>query len=383
MKEYITTRNLIYVLFFVSFLSALRGIMLPLAADELQYAEIGKNIVTKGQYSLFGEPSTFTPVLPFLVSLFYMKSAPALGFALVKIFNLILMVIGLRFCFLFLKKVNIPVNIALIIILLSVTNNTIVSWSSLIYPESILFCSFWIFLYFIIDRIEYPKQVLYILIPLFFLIITRYLYAVFLLIAGYYIFEYLIRLYVAKEFKSVYKVILISLICFVPLLLWFKYVMFVESQIHLDQSYFKRFKDNGIVYNIQAGLGLIKHDEVARVNGIPAFISLFVPVTGLRNWIVSIGLILVFCYGFFTKWKIKEFRIIALSIFLVMGGLIFAGTGFSRYWLVLLPAFWIGFYLFFISFKLNEKYFEKLALMLSVLYVFNELRLDYMILNKL
>lgn len=383
MKKYLTQRSLIYILFFISLISALRGMFFPLASDEIQYAEIGKNIITKGQYSLFGQPSTFTPTLPFLVALFYLKSIPALGFVLVRIFNLILMIIGLRFCFLFLKKIPISTNIALLIILLSATNNVIVTWCTAIYPESILFCFFWIFLYYIIDRIESPKQVLYFLIPLSFLIITRYLFVVFLVIAGYYILKYLIRLYLAKDYRSIYKVIMISFICMLPLLVWFKYVLFVENEVYLDQSYFKRFKENDILYNIKSGLGLLKHDEAMRVNGIPAFISLFVPITGLRNWIVSLGLIVVFCYGFFTKRNVKNLRIVSLSIFLVMGGLIMAGTGFSRYWLILLPAFWIGFYLFYTSFKLNEKHFEKLALLLSIIYILNEFRLDYMLLNKL
>jgi hypothetical protein len=383
MKKIFTTTNLIYALLVISFVSALRLMLFPLASDEIQYAEIGKNIVTKGQYSLFGVPSTFTPTLPFLVALFYIKSMPALSFVLIRIVNIVLMTIGFRFCYLFLKKINISANIALLIVLLSATNDTVVTWCTAIYPESILFCFFWMFLYYVIDRIESPKQILYFLVPLFFLIITRYLYGVFLLIAAYYIVEYLMRLYAAKDFKSIYKVILISFICLVPLLLWFKYVLMVENEVYLDQSYFKRYKDNDLFYNIKAGLGLIKHEEVMRINGIPAFVSLFVPVTGLRNWIASVGLILVFCYGFYTKWNSKEFRLVAIAIFLVMIGLIFAGTGFSRYWLVLLPAIWVGFYLFFISFKFNEKYFEILALMLSILYVLNELRLDYMLLNKL
>ncbi|HNP32563.1 MAG TPA: hypothetical protein PKN96_04675 [Flavobacterium sp.] len=383
MKKILTQKNLIYALLVISFVSALRGMFFPLASDEIQYAEIGKNIVTKGQYSLFGQPSTFTPTLPFLVALFYFKSMPTIGFIFVRIFNLLLMVIGLKFCFSFLKKINIPTNISLLIILLSATNNVIVTWCTAIYPESILFCFFWMFLYYVIDRIESPKQILYFIIPLFFLIITRYLYGVFLLIAGFYILEYLIRLFNQSEYKTIYKVIVISFICLVPLLLWFKYVLSVENEVYLDQSYFKRFKDNDIFYNIKCGLGIIKHDEAMRINGIPAFISLFVPMTGLRNWIVSLGLIFIFSYGFFTKWKVRAYRTVALAVFLVMLGLIFAGTGFSRYWLVLLPACWIGFYLFYTSLKVNEKYFEKLALILSVVYVVNELRIDYMLLNKL
>jgi hypothetical protein len=383
MKFFLNSKFIIYSLLLISFLSSLRNLMFPLVGDELQYAEIGKNIIINGNYSLYGIPSTFTPSLPFLVALFYSKSFPLIGYTMVKLVNLLLMIIGLRFAYLFFKKINLSSTVSLLIVLLTATNNVFVNWATTIYPEAILFCCLWIFLYYIIDKIQSPKQVFYFLIPFVLLMMTRYLYGVFVIIIGYYILNYFIDRYQKKDFNSIYKVLLISVVCMLPLLVWFKYVYLVEKEVYVDQSYFTRFKNNDLFYNIKAGLGLVKHDEVGKINGIPAFVSLFVPVTGLRNWIVSIVLIASFCFGFVTKWKSKEMRLLFIAIALVMLGLIIAGTGFSRYWLVLLPGFWVGFYLLFNYFKIKDSYFEKCALLLSIIYVANELRLDLLIYNKL
>lgn len=383
MKFFLNSKFIIYSFLLISFLSSLRNLMFPLVGDELQYAEIGKNIIIKGEYSLYGIPSTFTPSLPFLVALFYSKSFPVIGYTMVKLVNLLLMIIGLRFAYLFFKKINLSSTVSLLIVLLTATNNVFVNWATTIYPEAILFCCLWVFLYYIIDKIQSPKQVFYFLIPFVLLMMTRYLYGVFIIIIGYYILNYFIDRYQKKDFKSIYQVLLISMVCMLPLLLWFKYVYLVEKDLYVDQSYFTRFKNNDLFYNIKAGLGLVKHDEVGKINGIPAFVSLFVPVTGFRNWIVSILLIASFCFGFITNWKSKEIKLLFIAIALVMLGLIIAGTGFSRYWLVLLPGFWVGFYLLFNYFKIKDSYFEKCALLLSMIYIANELRLDLLIYNKL
>jgi len=383
MKFFDTVKYIIYTLLFITLISSLRNLFFPLIADELQYAEIAVNCMTKGAYSLSGVPSTFTPTLPFLIALFYSKSFPIVGFAAVKFFNLILMIVGLRFVHLTLKKVNIPTNISLIIVLLTAVNTIFVSWSTAVYPEAILFCFFWIFIFYVLDEIKSPRQILFFLIPFSILVITRYLYGVCIFIVGYFIWNYLIKLIQSKDYQNIYKLVLYSLVCVLPLIIWFKYVYLVEKEITIEQSYFTRFKENDIFYNIKAGLGIIQHAEVNKINGIPAFVSLFLPVTGLRNWIISIGLIAAFCFGYITKWKIKEYRLIFITIILIMLGLIFAGTGFSRYWLVLLPGYWLGFYFCFSYLKIEDNYFEKISLLLAVIYVINELRLDYLIVSKL
>jgi hypothetical protein len=383
MKFFETVKYIIYTLLFITLISSLRNLFFPLIADELQYAEIAVNCMTKGAYSLSGVPSTFTPTLPFLIALFYSKSFPIVGFAAVKFFNLILMIVGLRFVHLTLKKVNIPANISLIIVLLTAVNTIFVSWSTAVYPEAILFCFFWIFIFYVLDEIKSPRQILFFLIPFSILAITRYLYGVCIFIVGYFIWNYLIKLIQSKDYQNIYKLVLYSVVCVLPLIIWFKYVYLVEKEITIEQSYFTRFKENDIFYNIKAGLGIIQHAEVNKINGIPAFVSLFLPVTGLRNWIISIGLIAAFCFGYISKWKIKEYRLIFITIILIMLGLIVAGTGFSRYWLVLLPGYWLGFYFCFSYLKIEDNYFEKISLLLAVIYVINELRLDYLIVSKL
>ena len=383
MKFFDIVKYIIYTLLFITLISSLRNLFFPLVADELQYAEIAVNCMTKGAYSLSGVPSTFTPTLPFLIALFYSKSFPIVGFAAVKFFNLILMIVGLRFVYLTLKKLNIATNISLIIVLLTAVNTIFVSWSTAVYPEAILFCFFWIFIFYVLDEIKSPRQILFFLIPFSILVITRYLYGVCIFIVGYFIWNYLIKLIQSKDYQNIYKLVLYSLVCVLPLIIWFKYVYLVEKEITIEQSYFTRFKENDIFYNIKAGLGIIQHAEVNKINGIPAFVSLFLPVTGLRNWIISIGLIATFCFGYITKWKIKEYRLIFITIILIMLGLIVAGTGFSRYWLVLLPGYWLGFYFCFSYLKIEDNYFEKISLLLAVIYVINELRLDYLIVSKL
>lgn len=383
MKFFDIVKYIIYTLLFITLISSLRNLFFPLVADELQYAEIAVNCMTKGAYSLSGVPSTFTPTLPFLIALFYSKSFPIVGFAAVKFFNLILMIVGLRFVYLTLKKVNISADISWIIVLLTAVNTIFVSWSTAVYPEAILFCFFWIFIFYVLDEIKSPRQVLFFLIPFSILVITRYLYGVCIFIVGYFIWNYLKKLIQSKDYQNIYKLVLYSLVCVLPLIIWFKYVYLVEKEINIEQSYFTRFKENDIFYNIKAGLGIIQHAEVNKINGIPAFVSLFLPVTGLRNWIISIGLIAAFCFGYITKWKVKEYRVVFITMILIMLGLIAAGTGFSRYWLVLLPGYWLGFYFCFNYLKIKDNYFEKLSLLLAVIYVINELRLDYLIVSKL
>lgn len=383
MKFTLNTRYIIYCLISISLLSALRNLFLPLFGDELEYVETAKNIITKGQYYSYGIPSTFTPSLPLLVSLFYSQSEPILGFMAAKFFNFILMLIGLRFLHLFLKKLNISPEIALIIIMLTVVNCNFVNWSAAIYPESILFCFLWIFLNYIVEDIKKPTQVLYVLVPFIVLLITRYLYGVFIFIVAYMLLKYILELYKNKDFNSIYKVVILTICCMLPVLLWFKYVYNVEHNVDINQNYFTRFKEHDAFYNIKAGLGLIQHSEVGKINGLPAFVSLFVPIMGFRNWIISVLLIATFCFGFISKWKIKELRLLFIVILLIMFGLILAGTGFNRYWLVLLPGFWVGFYLFFKHFNFKDTYFVKLSILLAIVYVINELRLDYLILSKI
>jgi hypothetical protein len=168
-----------------------------------------------------------------------------------------------------------------------------------------------------------------------------------------------------------------------PLIFWFKYVYNIEQNNLSEISYFNRFKtENQLLYNIKSGLGIIKHSEVNRVNGIPAFISLFIPITGLRDYVTSIILILAFIYGYIRKNNSLGIKILLTAILLTMLGLIFAGTGFSRYWLILLPSFLLGYYFLVQKLNIKDKWFVYVSQIVCFIYIVNEIRIDFLILNK-
>ena len=157
----------------------------------------------------------------------------------------------------------------------------------------------------------------------------------------------------------------------------------VDEQNLTEIRYVSRFKvDNPLLYNIKCGLGLEQHYEVDKINGIPAFISLFVPKTGIRSHIVSVILIGGFVFGYYRKLKSNEIKKLAISIIMIMFGFLIAGTGFSRYWLVLLPGFYLGYYFLFKSFNIKEKWFIYLSQLLALIYIVNEIRLDIIILER-
>ena len=369
-------------LILISFASSLRALFLPLFGDENTYSKIAQNIILHGEYALNGKPSTITPSIPFVIALFYTKSLPALGYAFAKLLNLVFVIVGLKYIFAFLKKAGLKSEIVWCILLLTIVNNNFVIWSLALYPEAILFCFFWIFIYYLTKSLKEPSDVIPLLISFVILLLTRYLYAVFGVLLLFKLLPYFQEVVKKRNYLDARKLMTIVLLSFLPLLFWFKYVYYLEKEVDIGLSYFNRFKNNGLWYNISAGLGFSKHEEVGNINGIPAFISLFVPMTGLRSWLVSIFLITSFCAGFVLKRKIKIYFRLFLAIILVMGGLIFAGTGFSRYWLVMLPGFLLGFYLLFHAFKLRDSYFVLLTKIVAVVYVINEIRLDIKIFNN-
>jgi hypothetical protein len=163
-----------------------------------------------------------------------------------------------------------------------------------------------------------------------------------------------------------------------------KYVYNIETQNLSEISYYNRFKsDSPLLYNIKAGLGIIKHYEVSRVNGIPAFASLFIPITGFRSFFLSILMLFLILYGLFLKLSNPAIKFIILSITLTMIGFVLSGTGFSRYWLVLLPAFFLGFSLLGLKFGIKKYILIPLMIGVSFIYVLNEVRLDVLVLNRL
>lgn len=364
------------VIIILCIFSLLRSLYMPLLADETSYLNISQNIL-QGKYYLKGFPSTFPPVIPFLLALFSTPFSEGLGVILLKLFFIILTGLGFRYLFLFLQEQKLKSNIIIAIIILTLVNSTSISWFSRLYPEGLLFFSFWGFIYYFAKEVSIQnfKKIL-----LFFLLltITRYVYGVLGLLLVFYYYRNLID----KKINFIHMVGY-SILYLTPFLLWVKYVYHIESNQLGNVGYFTRFQhENPFIYNIKCGLGLVKSDEVSKVNGIPAFISLFAPITGLRHYLMSVVLIITFVSGYIRVKKSLGIKVLLGAIFLIMLGLIVAGTGFSRYWLVLLPGYYLGYYFLYSSFKFNDKWFILGTKVISLLYVINELRLDYLIFNK-
>lgn len=367
------------VILLLSLISAFRSLIIPLQGDEITYFKIAENIL-KGKYYLHEYPSTVTPVIPFFIALFHTSFSPVIGIILLKCFNLLFTALGFRFLYLFLKNQNIDVRIILSIIILTAVNTNSIAWFSSLYPEAILFLSFWGFIYYFSLELSvenFKKMFFFLLL----LSMTRYLYLILGLTVLFYYYSCL-------QNKSAYKIEIkqiafYSFLFLIPVVVWFKYVFSIEQQQLSEISYFNRFQnDNSFLSNIKYGLGLGIHPEVSKVNGIPAFISLFIPITGLRNYLVSIFLILLFLIGYIKTKKSLGINLLFSCTVLVMLGLVFAGTGFSRYWLILLPSFYIGYYFLFNSFNFKDDWFVRISKFISIVYVINELRIDYMIFNK-
>tara|TARA_R110002050_G_scaffold74772_5_gene160185 strand:- start:2640 stop:3785 length:1146 start_codon:yes stop_codon:yes gene_type:complete len=375
--NFIKQEKIFTIIFLFSLVSLLRSLILPLQADELTYAMISDNILT-GKYYQVNHPSTVSPIIPFIMSFFKVNSFPQLGFLLHKLFNIGLMIFGFRFAYLFLKKEQINQRVVIAILALTATNTVGIAFFPSLYPEAILFFCFWGFMFYLNSELN-TSTYLKALILFLLLAITRYLY----LILGVLILFKFYQYYKHRDRKSIYKLITYSFILTFPLLFWFKYVYNIEMQNLSEISYFNRFKTNNqLLYNIKAGLGLIQHHEVNKINGVPAFISLFVPITGFRNYLLSIVLIIAFIYGYVKRTNTEGLKVLLTSIILLMLGLILAGTGFSRYWLILLPGFLVGYYLLGTKFKMRNEWFIYASQIMCFIYIANELRLDYLVLSK-
>jgi hypothetical protein len=378
MHSFLINKKVFIFLFFIIGIIALRSLMIPLLGDEITYFKIGGNIL-EGKYYQTENPSSVIPVLPFLMAFFKVGQYPMVGFALQKLFHITLTLIGFRFAYLTLKKIISQQEIILSILLLTAVSTGVVSWLSSLYPEPIIFVCFWGFIYYINEEknIQNFKRLFILFILLTF---TRYLYAILGLIVLIYYYQY----YFDKGSKNFLKVIIYSVIITMPLLFWFKYVYNIETQNLSEISYFTRFKavENPLWYNIKCGLGIEKSFEVKRVNGIPAFISLFVPIAGIRNFPLSLFLLSSVFVGLFFSRKNKIVLTLLLAFSCSLLGLILAGTGFSRYWLSLLPIVYLGYYYIYIRIVKDPKYFILGAQLISVGLIMNEIRITIMIFKQ-
>ncbi|WP_340064253.1 hypothetical protein [Ascidiimonas aurantiaca] len=376
LKDFIKREKIFSFIFLFSLLATLRTLIIPLQGDELTYSEIADNILL-GKYYFSGNPSTVTPVIPFILAFFKISTVPTLGFVLGKLLHILLTILGFRYLYLFLAQQNIDFRVILSIMALTAVNSHAISFFPGLYPEAILFFAFWGFMYYF--NTAYTQQNLLKLFALFLLLaMTRYLYLVMGVLVVYHFYEY----YKKHSLRNIYSLLPYLLLLILPFVFWFKYVYHIEQNNVSEISYFDRFKsENPFLYNIKAGLGLIKHYEVSRTNGIPAFISLFVPVTGLRNFLGSLFLIISFILGYLVTKKTKGMKWLFISILLVMAGLIVAGTGFSRYWLILLPGFLTGYYFLSSKLTIGTKWFVTGSQILCFVYLLNELRLNVVLLH--
>jgi hypothetical protein len=341
-------------------------------------------MILNGSYSLNNHPSTITPTMPLIIGLFYTKSNPIIGIFIARLCNFGFLLIGFRFLNLFLKNLNLQPLIVLAIISLSLVNNNLILFSLLLYPESLIFCFFWINIYFLTKNKIRKKDLIPIFSSLLILILARYLYAVlapFAFIAAYNIFRPMIR---QKKWKLMSNLIITLMIISLPFLYWIKFIYSLETHANIGGiSYFTRFRSSSLIDLLKAGLGFGNYSDLANMNGLPAFISLFIPKIGLRSGIISIILLLIICLGLFSKIKNREYQNIFSIMLLIMIGLIFAGTGFSRYWLPLLPIFILGFYHFMLNIRFKNTHFLIASKIIALVYVVNEIRLDILVLKNL
>jgi hypothetical protein len=361
----------------------LRILFLPLGGDEITYAEIAGNMMKRGWFAYQEMPSTLTPIMPLWMAAFYIESLPQYGLFFAKLLNLLWLWWAIQYMYLFFKSIQLPELVTATIIGLTIVNNNFVAMSLTLYPDMFIISLFWMFLYRLTQPVETLKSWILLILPLMFLVLTRYVYAVFGLPVLFIFIHYLRELNREHSYHKIRMLFVYTLICIVPLLFWFKYVFSVESVSDANLSYFNRFKNNSFLYNIQAGLGIIQHEETKNINGIPAFVSLFLPITGFRSWILSLVLAGSLWIGYLSNFKKNFYPTIMLIILLLMGGLAIAGTGFSRYWLPLTPLFLLGFYQFFKLFKCDDRYWIYVAKAVILVYVLNELRVNWIVIQKI
>ncbi|WP_055445276.1 hypothetical protein [Lacinutrix himadriensis] len=371
---------LLLALCILSLFSILRTLIIPLQGDEITYFKISEHILS-GKYYLYDFPSSVSPILPFIFAIFSTPFNYIIGISLLKCFNILLAFFGLNYMCLFLKKQNVPISIIASIFILTLTNTNSINWFSSLFPESILFFGFWGFVYYFNKELSvshFKKMLLFFVL----LTMTRYVFAV----LGIAVLFYIYRCYKAETFKNnqIKKLVFFSILCAIPVLFWFKYVYYIEMSNVSEISYFKRYKEgnNGLWTNIKAGLGFMIHPEVRNLSGLPAFVTLFIPITGFRHYLISAILFGLFLFGYIKTNKSNGIQFLFYATLLVMLGLVFAGTGFSRYWLVFLPCYYLGFYYAFKTFKLKDSWFFLLSKIVAIIYVINEIRLDFLIFDR-
>lgn len=376
--HFVQNEKVFSLLFFLVFILSLRNLFIPLNGDEITYNQIAENIL-KGKYYQKDYPTSVIPTIPFMIAFFKVQAYPIIGFIIQKLIHILFTIIGLRYIYLVYKKLGLPNEVVYSLILLCVTATGFVSSLPSLYPEAIVFFTFWASIYYFNQTknlFNYKRLIAFLVI----LVLTRHLFAVLGAMLLLYYYEL-----IKNSNKDILKYFFVAFVISLPLLFWLKYIYYVESDNLSEISYFSRFKseESGLWYNIKCGLGLQQHYESQKINGIPAFVSLFVPITGIRNYTISLILLFLMFFGFYKKTNTNHSKSMLAAFCLVFMGLIFAGTGFSRYWLVLLPVIYLGYYFAYEKLNASTKYFVITSQLLSVILILNELRLTTIILKKI
>lgn len=365
----------------MALVSSLRSLPVSLNGDEVTYFKIANEIANHNRFYHNDLPSMVSPVIPAIILITSFFNPDESLIWLSKLLSFIIAILGVLFLLKCLKFFNISNTLLYCIVALTICNPIFVSWSSSLYPESIAFFGFWMFLYYII-KLEHVKDLCYALIAAILLVFTRYVYVVLLIPILFTIWTKRKLLISSVQNTKYYLYIIIVVLMSIPMLYWMHYIIGFLGEQSTSISYVSRYDQGGIWGQIKVGLGLEKGVEVSRINGIPAFINVFFPINGYRNWWLSILLLAGVIWGWSVMKSSKAKHILIITTSAMLISYVFAGTGFSRYWMNLIPVFLIGFITLAKRFKLSSNLISILSILLCTLYVINELRLDILIIQR-
>jgi len=369
---------LIYIINFIISLLLFRSLFVELRGDEWTYYSLANNLLQSGNYQSNGIQSTIIPSIPFLLYLTSFINGE-LQVWLVRLMSSLSLIIGMFYIYKYFKLKEVKGLFFILPFIL--VNHTFINSSSSLYPDALIFMLTWMVIYYI-SRVDFYKSTLSLLIISFSIIslfYLRYIYIYLLPLVFYFSFGSFKELKQLKYYADKIKLFSILSFASIFILVWVYYLVNIETGGNDGYSYLSRFS-NGFLKTISDGLGFTIAENHSRHNGIPAFISMFIPITGIRSWFLSILLIAFLLFSMFYNKFLKIHReAILIFIFLYMI-LLLSGTGFSRYWLSSLPLIYLAFFNF-LKDKVHLNKLKLITLILITLLFINELRITYLILN--
>lgn len=372
--------HVLYGLIAISVILPLRNLFTPLFGDETTYLAIAQSTISNGFYSLNGNPSSVTPIISYLLLVCSGFSVPITNISIAKLISYLCGLVGVLFFYKYLKLKKVDNMTRLALVLFVTSSPVFAAWIGTLYPEGFILMGFWTFIYYF-NKDFSIRSWIFILLAGVLIVLARYVYAVLGLLVIGYLFLGLRTMESGLKRASFFKFMGFAVFIAIPLITWFYHVYIVESAPSSGLTYFNRFEEQSFFDRVKAGIGLIKAPNVSRVNGTPALANMFIPITGFRSWLLSIPLLILLIVGY-TKEKAKKHRALCIALVLVLLGFVFSGTGFTRYWLALLPSFILGFY-FCIP---QTTHWQKIVLVASVclalLYIANEIRITAMVLSN-